>query len=258
VDAKARPRPMRAAALAAGRRIYVGTAGWTNPPAERVARAASESHLQHYATRFDAVEVNSSFHRPHRRETYERWRESTPPAFRFSVKVPRSVTHECALRHCRAELRQFLSEVAGLGAKLRVILVQTPPGLVFEPRAVGRFFGSLKEAGPWRIASEARHPSWFTARAGAVLSRYGVSQVAADPATVAGGGEPAGGPGLVYYRLHGSPRMYYSSYSTDYLRELSMKLHNLRGRSKDIWCVFDNTARHAAWVNALALRASLQ
>jgi len=236
-------------------KTYIGTAAWTNPPAERPARATGQSHLQHYATRFNAVEINSSFYRPHERGTYRRWAESTPAAFGFSVKAPRSVTHESGLRHCRVELRQFLEEVAGLGQKLRVILVQTPASLAFEARVVGRFFASLTSAGLCRIVCEPRHPSWFTPRAEAALSRHGVSRAAADPAKIPGAGTPGGAPNLVYYRLHGSPRMYYSAYSQSFLRELSVTLRALTASAQEAWCVFDNTALHESWNNALQLRS---
>ena len=240
------------------RNLYIGTAGWSNPPTARRARPAAESHLQHYAARFNAVEINSSFYRPHQRETYERWRDSTPAGFRFAVKAPQTVTHECGLRHYRTPLRQFLEEIAGLGRKLRVILVQTPASLPFESRVATRFFATLTAATPCRIACEPRHPSWFSARAEDTLRRYDVSRVAADPAKIPGAGEPSGAAQWVYYRLHGSPRMYYSSYSADYLRELSEKLKTLRGPVKETWCVFDNTARHAAWDNALDLHKLLR
>lgn len=236
---------------------YIGTAAWANPPAERSIRAADHSHLQHYAAHFDAVEINSSFYRPHQQSTYARWAASTPAGFRFSVKAPRSVTHECGLRQCRVELRQFLQEVAGLGRKLRVILVQTPASLAFEARVATRFFASLTAASPCQIACEPRHPSWFSPRAEAVLSRYGVSRVAADPARPAGADEPGGARKLIYYRLHGSPRMYYSAYSTEFLRQLSVKLRALSGSSTEVWCVFDNTALYEAWDNALQLRGLL-
>jgi len=242
------------AARTSVKKTYISTAAWANPPAERPIRAAGQSHLQHYATRFNAVEINSSFYRPHERATYERWAQSTPAAFRFSVKAPRSVTHESSLRHCRVELRRFLEEVAGLGKKLRVILVQTPASLAFEARMATRFFASLTSAGLGRIACEPRHPSWFTPRAEAALGRHGVSRVAADPAKIPGAGEPGGARNLVYYRLHGSPRMYYSAYSEDFLRELSVKMQALTASSKEVWCVFDNTALYESWNNALQLR----
>jgi uncharacterized protein YecE (DUF72 family) len=232
--------------------IHIGTAGWSNPPQERANRAAGLSHLQYYAGRFNAVEINSSFYRPHKQSTYARWSESTPARFRFSVKAPRSVTHDCALRHCRKELTQFLLEISGLGRKLRVILVQTPASLAFDARSVNRFFTSLCAAAPCRVVCEPRHPSWFSARAEATLTRYGVARVAADPAKVVAAAEPGGASDLVYFRLHGSPRMYYSAYSCAYLRDLRLKIRTQSGT--EAWCIFDNTALHASWDNALQLR----
>jgi uncharacterized protein YecE (DUF72 family) len=234
-------------------RIYIGTASWANPPAERSIRPASESHLEHYATRFNAVEINSSFYRSHQRSTYARWAESCPAGFRFSIKAPRSVTHDAGLRHCRVELGQFLEEVAGLGRKLGVILVQTPASLEFESRVATRFLASLAASGLGPIACEPRHPSWFTPRAEAVLVRYGVARVAADPAKILGAGAPGGADQLAYYRLHGSPRMYYSAYTEDFLQSLATKVKASPGSTRQVWCIFDNTALHESWNNALQL-----
>jgi uncharacterized protein YecE (DUF72 family) len=235
--------------------IYIGTAGWSNPPREQAHRAAGRSHLQYYAERFNAVEINSSFYRPHKQSTYARWSESTPTRFRFSVKAPRSVTHDCALRHCRKELAQFLLEISGLGRKLRVILVQTPAGLAFDARSVSRFFASLGAVTPCHVVCEPRHSSWFSPRAEATLTRFGIGRVAADPAKVAAAAEPGGASDLIYFRLHGSPRMYYSAYSSAYLRDFSRKL---RAQPRpEAWCIFDNTAFHASWDNALELRNRL-
>jgi uncharacterized protein YecE (DUF72 family) len=238
-------------------RIYIGTAAWGNPPAERENRAAGESHLEHYAARFNAVEINSSFYRQHKRDTYERWRASTPADFRFSVKLPRSVTHENGLRHCRAELRDFLQEVAGLGRKLRVLLVQTPGSLAFEARVMGRFFASLAAKSPCRIVCEPRHASWFSPKAEEMLRRHRVGRVAADPAKVPEASEPGGARNLLYYRLHGSPKMYYSAYTAEYLKRLSEKITSADTASREAWCVFDNTARYASWDNALQLQRLL-
>jgi uncharacterized protein YecE (DUF72 family) len=236
---------------------YIGTAAWANPPAERSARAAGESHLEHYASRFNAVEINSSFYRPHQRSTYARWAQVTPARFRFSVKAPRSITHEAGLRHCRAELRQFLEKITGLGQKLGVILVQTPAVLEFETRLAARFFAALAASDSSRIACEPRHRSWFTPRAEALLARYGIARVAADPAKIPGSDTPGGSRRLVYYRLHGSPRMYYSAYTEDFVRNLSTKVKAAPAGSRQVWCIFDNTALHESWNNALQLRRLL-
>jgi len=88
---------------------------------------AGGSHLERYARRLNAAEINSSFHRPHRRKTYERWARCTPANFRFSVKVPKTMTHEARLASCGALLDRFVAEVTGLGDKLGALLVQLPP-----------------------------------------------------------------------------------------------------------------------------------
>jgi uncharacterized protein YecE (DUF72 family) len=214
--------------------------------------------LEHYATQFNAVEINSSFYRSHQQATYRRWRDSTPADFSFSVKAPRSVTHECALRNCHAELQQFLEEVEGLGKKLRVILVQTPASLPFEERPISRFFAALKRAGSFQIACEPRHSSWFTPDAEATLRRVGVARVAADPPKMPDAREPAGAPRLAYYRLHGYPRMYYSAYGAEFLTELAARMTHLSSQTREVWCIFDNTARHASWENAQHLRNCLR
>jgi uncharacterized protein YecE (DUF72 family) len=235
------------------RKIFVGTAAWSNPPAERLRRNDGASHLEHYATQFGAVEINSSFYRSHRRATYQNWRDATPAQFRFSVKMTRTVTHDCALRNCRTELKQFLAEVSGLGQKLQVILVQTPASLAFEAAVVSRFFGALNTPKSHQIACEPRHPSWWTPRADAVLRRHGVARVATDPARAPEAASPGAAKRLIYYRLHGSPRMYYSAYSTEYLHTLAATVMTASSKAREVWCIFDNTARHASWDNARLL-----
>lgn len=247
----------RAAPTRSVRTVRIGTAAWGNPPAERHHRDPKLSHLKHYASLFNAVEINSSFYRSHRRGTYERWRDSVPAGFRFSVKLPRSITHERALRRCRTELSTFIEEVSGLGTKLGVVLVQTPGSLAFEAPVASRFLTALVAATSCPIALEPRHPSWFTSRAEDLLRRWEVARVAADPARVPQAAEPGGWGNLVYYRLHGSPRMYYSAYAPEFLRNLSMRIGSVRRKSTEVWCIFDNTAMHASWANARLLQSFL-
>jgi uncharacterized protein YecE (DUF72 family) len=77
-----------------------------------------------------------------------------------------------------------------------------------------------------------------------------VARVGADPAVVPVAAEPGGWGGLVYYRLHGSPRTYYSTYPVDQLEAVARKLRDA-ARSAEVWCIFDNTAAFAATANAL-------
>lgn len=231
--------------------IHVGTAGWNIPRAHRARFPDAGSQLQRYAARLNAAEINTSFYRPHAAGTYERWAAAVAGDFRFSVKIPKIITHERGLTRAREPLARFLDEVAGLGTRLGPLLVQLPPSHAFDARRVGRFFALLRTRHAGAVVCEPRHASWTTPGAAALLARYRVARVAADPARAAGLESPGGWPGVVYYRWHGSPRAYFSAYTVEQLRALAVKLSAC---ASDAWCVFDNTGSGSAAANALDLR----
>lgn len=237
-----------------GSTVRVGTAGWSIASRHAGLFPAGGGHLERYGRRLDAVEVNSSFYRPHRRETYERWAASVPPGFRFAVKLPREITHERRLAACEAPLDRFLEGACGLGAKLGVLLVQTPPFLRFDGRAE-TFLASLRERTALPVAFEPRHASWAGSEADEMLVRHRIARVAADPPRFAGAGQPAGWPGLAYFRFHGAPEIYRSGYETDQLAAVAAQLSDLRRRGVETWCIFDNTALGHALPDALAMQA---
>ena len=246
--------------------LRVGTAAWSIPRAEAESFPGEGTHLERYARVMNCCEINSSFYRSHRVETYVRWAEQTPPGFRFSVKLPRSITHDARLRRARAPLRQFLGEVAGLGDRLGPLLVQLPPSFAFEARSVRSFFDVLaEEHAGGAVVLEARHASWFTAVADRALVAAQVSRVAADPARYAAAAEPGGwlGPdgdgrgALLYYRWHGSPHMYWSAYGADWLAARAEEQQTRWHADAERWCIFDNTAAGHALTNALQFRARL-
>ena len=238
--------------------IHIGCAGWTLPRAVQPAFPADGTHLARYAARFPAVEINSSFYRPHRPATYERWAASVPDDFRFAVKVPKSITHERRLADAGEALARLLEQMAGLGDRLGCLLVQLPPSLGYDERVAGDFARSLRSLYGGAVAVEPRHESWFGAEAERLLVEHGMARVAADPARVPAAGEPGGDPRTVYYRLHGSPRIYYSSYGEEYLDALGDTLREAAARAETVWCIFDNTASGAATANALDLLARLE
>jgi uncharacterized protein YecE (DUF72 family) len=237
-------------------RIRVGLAGWSNPPAKTLERGAGQSHLSFYAAHFSCVEINSSFYRPHQSATYARWRDETPESFRFSVKMPRSVTHESHLKRCANEVSRFYEGIAELRPKLAAVLVQLPPSLEFNARTVRAFFRMLPRLRGAKIVCEPRHPSWFSSAAENALREAGVSRVAADPVRSPGAEIPGGLRRFAYFRWHGSPRLYYSKYSEAQLAAFAAEVS--RVKAADTWCVFDNTARHAAWDDALQFVAALR
>jgi uncharacterized protein YecE (DUF72 family) len=232
---------------------WIGTAGWSVPSRYSEEIPLGGSHLERYARRLNAVEINSSFYRPHQRKTYQRWARSVPIGFRFSVKVPKAITHEQKLADCGALLDRFVAEVTGLGDKLGVLLVQLPPKFGFERRVADCFFRDLHQRADVAIACEPRHASWFTPEVNDWLAERRIARVAADPAPVLGGGEPGGWNGLLYFRWHGSPRIYYSDYDEAALATLRERLEAQCKHGVPTWCIFDNTAIGAALGNALAL-----
>ena len=148
---------------------------------------------------------------------------------------------------------KFIDEVAGLGEKLGCLLVQLPPSLQFNSHVVTTFMGRLRRKTMAAIVCEPRQATWFTPQADDLLREHQVGRVAADPAVVPQAAIPGGCLDTIYYRLHGSPRTYYSAYESDYLAQLGDKLRETP--ADDLWCIFDNTALGAATENALALLA---
>jgi len=219
---------------------------------------AEGSHLARYAARFPAVEINSSFYRPHRPSTWARWAAETPPDFRFSAKLPKTITHQLRLAGADEALDAFLSQAHAMGEKLAVLLVQLPPSLAFDAAVAAPFLAGLRVRTSASIACEPRHPSWFEAEVDALLAELGVARVAADPACVPAAAEPGGARDLVYHRLHGSPRVYYSAYPPDYVAALADQVAREAEAGRKTWCIFDNTALGEAWRNGLELLAALE
>lgn len=236
--------------MQANESIRIGTAGWGIPAAVAAAFPGPGSQLERYARVFTCTEINSTFQRVHRAGTYARWAASVPEHFRFAVKLRRTITHERRLVDCNALVRDFLDETAALGPRRGALLVQLPPTLAYDERTAGRFFTQLRDGYAGAVALEPRHASWFTTEAEARLRAFAVSRAAADPAPVRNAALPGGDVSVRYFRWHGSPRMYWSSYDAARLDALSREVESHPGPA---WCIFDNTARGAAAENALAL-----
>ncbi|MDQ3674904.1 MAG: DUF72 domain-containing protein [Gemmatimonadota bacterium] len=237
--------------------VRLGVAGWTVRREHAHFFSDGGSHLERYATLFNAVEINSCFHRPHRFATYQRWAATVPDDFRFAVKLSRVITHTNRFVDITAPLERFLGEIAGLGPKLGPVLVQLPPSFAYAKPLVRSFFDELRLRFDGQVVLEPRHETWFTARVDQLLVGYRVARVAADPARVFAAAEPGGHDRVVYLRLHGSPRIYYSAYPADYLEDVARLLADSASRDIPTWCIFDNTTLGAATVDALAVKSRL-
>jgi uncharacterized protein YecE (DUF72 family) len=238
-------------------RIRIGTTGWSIPRAAASGFDSAGTHLERYSRQLDCAEINSSFHRPHASTTYAKWRDSTPPDFRFAVKIPRTITHEQKLQGTREPFITFLAQTDGLAEKRGPLLLQLPPSLAFDGAVVKAFLDEVRSVYDGPIVCEPRHPTWFAPLVASLLERYRISRVAADPPPVPDATSPGGWARVAYFRLHGSPRVYWSRYDAAGIAALAGTLGRISTEAQ-VWCVFDNTASGAALENAWELRERLR
>ena len=113
----------------------------------------------------------------------------------------------------------------------------------FDARVAGRFLELLRREydGSVVLNPATKHGL----RREPTRSWSGSTRVAADPAPTSGADTPGGWTGLIYHRLHGAPRKYWSKYDARYLDVRENALRSLPP-TVDGWCVFDNTANGAA------------
>lgn len=233
-------------------KLRIGTAGWTIPKAHSTAFPSTGSGLARYAAIFNATEINSTFYRPHRPSTFERWHDSTPDDFRFAAKVPRFITHEKRLVGAEREFEAFTKSLAGLGQKLGPLLLQLPPKFPFDEASARAFLEGARDIADAEIVIEPRHETWFGSVPDGLLKCLAIARVGADPERASGALLPGGSEHLAYVRLHGSPKLYFSSYEDGFIQSV---LTQLQSKATSAWCVFDNTASGAAAGDAMRLLA---
>ena len=208
--------------------------------------------MQRYARVFACAEINSTFYKAPRASTWARWADSVPKSFRFSVKAPKTITHQ-GLAAAPGALEEFVAAASMLGEKLGALLFQLPPKQAFDGDPAAELLEHLREIHSGAVVLEPRHASWFDDGATRLLQRFLVARAGADPARVPAAANPLTAAGLRYFRLHGSPRTYYSSYTGEFLAELAERIAEPSGG--ETWVIFDNTASGAAAANALELAA---
>jgi len=141
--------------------IWIGTSGYSYPewkgsfyPAD----LSTGKMLAYYAQHFATVEINNTFYRMPSEKLLAGWAEATPARFKLTLKAPRRITHDAALRNCEDLVRSFCEIAGTLGDKLGILLFQLPPFFKKDLARLESFLASLP--GGVRAAFEFRHPSW--------------------------------------------------------------------------------------------------
>jgi uncharacterized protein YecE (DUF72 family) len=235
-------------------RAFIGTSGWAyagwrahlyrETPVKRWLEVASRT--------FGALEINGSFYTQISRETYARWRETTPPEFRFALKGHRFVTHYKRLKAARPSIVRLRDQASGLGDKLAAVVWQLPKNFGVDLERLDDFVGSLA-VWPVRHALELRHRSWFVPEVAARLRDAGIAVCLSDAPDFPMWRELT--TDLVYVRLHGHTRKYASSYHPASLRRWSADVQRWLADGRDVHVYFDNDAEGHAVHDALALTA---
>jgi uncharacterized protein YecE (DUF72 family) len=237
-----------------GGQVRIGTSGWVYPHwRERFyPKGLPQSRwLEHYAERFDTVELNNPFYRQPERATFERWRRAVPDGFVYAVKLNRFVTHIKRLNVDRTVVARSYDTMAGLGPKAAVVLVQLPARFHFDPERVARFFAAVAPRRR-RHALEPRDASWLTDAATTLLRERRVALCIIDAPKWPT--RPLVTADFVYLRFHGQTRLYGSSYDDAALRGWAERIRAWRDAGLDVYAYFNNDERAYAPRDALRLR----
>jgi uncharacterized protein YecE (DUF72 family) len=214
--------------------------------------------LEHYATYYDTVEVNTTFYRLVTRTTVEHWIEQTPPGFCFAVKASRYLTHVKRLGDVARGLKRFFDPLAPLAEANRLgpILWQLPATFHRDVGRLAALLEALESFSAKRHALEVRHSSWLADDVYATLARYGATMVVGDRKGLDLAVPEAVG-GWSYLRFHHGHRGRRGNYSERELDAWAARIATLRRRG-DSYAYFNNDWEGFAVRNALGLRARLR
>lgn len=235
---------------------HIGTSGWMYDHwSERFypKEIKKAQWLDYYTSRFQTVEINSTFYHLPRRETFENWRARTPENFVFTIKGSRYITHIKKLTHPAESVGKFVENAGALGEKLGAILFQLPQRFALNAERFEAFLAVLPRE--IRCAFELRNPDWFTEEVFGLLRQYGVAFCLYD---FAGRQTPREiTADFVYLRLHGPGEAYQGQYSDETLRSWANDFAGWLKEGRDVFCYFDNDQNAYAAHDALRLNALL-
>jgi uncharacterized protein YecE (DUF72 family) len=209
----------------------------------------AKAWFEYYCDHFSTVELNVTFYRFPALETLSGWYRRSPDDFVFSVKAPRVITHYKHFEQTEALQQSFYSLIKeGLGDKLGPVLYQLPTTTVYSPVALDKILRHMDPG--FANVIEFRHVTWWREDVYDALRDKGVTFCGTSYPDLPDWVIP--GRDMVYYRFHGVPSLYRSSYSPAFLERV---LEQVEGR--DAYLYFNNTASGAAIRNAEMIQRKL-
>jgi len=206
-----------------------------------------------YTTKFNTLELNVTFYRFPVLRSLEAWYDTSPANFRFAVKVPRLITHYKKFSDCSRLIDDFYTLIAkGLKEKLGPVLFQLPPKYIYTKERLDLIVKSMCKE--FKNVIEFRDASWWIPEVFNRLKKEKLIFCGIDY------------PGLpndaiityktAYYRFHGRPRLYYSSYKRTDLTKIVDTIFATK-KVTEVYIYFNNTATEAAIKNATRLKKYL-
>lgn len=248
---------IRVKATNAKHQFLIGTSGWTYDHWKGLfypKNLPKRKWFEYYGSFFSTVEVNATFYRSFKDQTYLNWREHAPVHFRYVLKAPRWITHRKYLLDAEQEIEEFSRSAALLEDRLGLILLQVAPGTPYDPDRLKRAL--LAFGNPNKVAIEFRHKNWFTDEIRDLLCTLGVVFCTADsPKTRLSDWVTSD---TAYIRLHGRQRWYSHNYTDQELHEIAdLAIQMAEQGAERIYIFFNNDFEGYAPQNALTLQQML-
>lgn len=237
--------------------LHIGTSGWSYKHWAEIFYPKDikpDKYLEYYITRFDCVELNSSFYNLPRETTVTGWVNRTPDTFKFCPKLSRLITHQMHLINIEGALRRFFDVFDDMKNRLGPVLIQLPPGLAYDNTLICSFFDLLKEKkDQYRFAVEVRNKTWINDIFLELLAQNRIAFVIADSGNRYSYHEAVTAD-IVYLRFHGREQLYASDYDDSVLNDYAGKIVNWLTEGKAVWVFFNNDYHGYAVKNASRLR----
>ncbi|MFN4197343.1 MAG: DUF72 domain-containing protein [Caldimicrobium sp.] len=237
-------------------KYYIGTSGWNYPSFRNIfypADLKSKDWLAFYSNHFNTVEINVTFYRTPKPSTFQKWYETTPSHFVFSVKAPKVITHIKKLKDVKEPLEIFLKSLKPLAEKAKVLLFQLPPSLSYDKDLLENFLKLLPQN--YKNVIEIRHKSFHNEEFVNLLEKYRVSLCFSDCGKRYPSWYEYKTTDFLYIRMHGSKQLYVSNYEEEELDNLIKVINKFN--VSEVYVYFDNTALGYAVKNALVLKEKL-
>ncbi|WP_297214869.1 DUF72 domain-containing protein [Thermoplasma sp.] len=207
--------------------------------------------FKYYMSKFDTVEINSSFYSFPDRKRVRSWEKQSSSDFIFSVKMNRSITHVKKLRDVEEDLTLFYEAIDALGRKLGCVLYQLPPSFKYSPENLILIESTLNKR--FCNVVEFRNVTWFSESAMSQLQRTDIHIAAISSDRI-----PLWfkGDSIVYLRLHGDVNGYATDYPDDRLRAFAQKIVDMD--PEVVYIYFNNDYNGYAPKNAITMKKILE